>query len=52
MKVTPEEAQAFRDRVKKQWEEFEANWVVIPIDDAIEMLEEVQREAAARAREG
>lgn len=37
-KVTPEEAQAFRERVRKQREEFLTNWVVIPIDEVIELL--------------
>lgn len=40
-KITREEAEAFRARVKKQNEEFLKNWVIIPIDDAIEMLEQV-----------
>jgi hypothetical protein len=38
-KVTAEEAEAFRDRVRKQNEEL-ATWVVIPIDNAIVALEE------------
>ena len=41
MKLTPEEAQAWRERIKRQWDEYFDNLVVIPIDDAIEFLEEV-----------
>lgn len=33
-KVTAEEAQAFRDRVKKQHEEL-STWIIIPIDEFI-----------------
>jgi hypothetical protein len=39
-KVTAEEAQAFRDRVKKQNEEFAANWIVVDVGDFIEAVEE------------
>jgi hypothetical protein len=38
-RVTAEEAQAFRDRVKRQNEEFAANWVVIPVDDLLELFD-------------
>lgn len=38
MKITQEEAEAFRERVRKQREEM-ATWVVTPIDEAIELLE-------------
>lgn len=41
-KVTAEEAEAFRERVRKQNAEL-ANWVVIPIDDVIAALEDPAR---------
>lgn len=44
IKVTAEEAEAFRERVRKQNEEL-AKWVVTPIDDAIVILEDSARAA-------
>lgn len=40
MKITEEEAEAFRARVRAQRQEM-AKWVVIPIDEVIDMLEEM-----------
>lgn len=42
IKISPEEAEAFRERVRKQHEEL-ATWVVIPVDEFLEFAEDLKR---------